>query len=84
VLKPSASKTSSKKLHPIESNAFEISSLMKRAGFFLRWRSCMTLWQRQKKIYSIQARSRTVGETSGRFSPFFGPTLVTSCKYTNL
>lgn len=34
VLNPRAPKTSSKYFHPMESDAFEMSSLMNRAGYF--------------------------------------------------
>ena len=43
VLNPKVSRTSYRKLQFIESNAFEMSSFTRRAGFFFLWRSWITL-----------------------------------------
>jgi hypothetical protein len=43
LLKLRFSRTSSRKLHPMESKAFELSNLIKKVGFFFLCRSWMTL-----------------------------------------
>lgn len=48
VLNPKAASTSNKYCQPTQSNAFEMSNLIKRAGCFFLWSNWITLWTYRK------------------------------------